>query len=77
MVQDLRQFTYAEVLASGCPAWTESNGCAYHYDGIRVWITEWEQTVPKGLAPKRGWRHRETCDCPLCMSGPPQMAQPD
>lgn len=70
MVQDARQFTRAQILAVARPAWAENDGFAYYYDGLFFWVRDenGERAVRPEETPKSGWRHRETCNCPLCKS---------
>lgn len=70
MAQGPGQFTRDQVLAAERPAWAQSDGSAYYYDGIYIWVADdhREHIVPSKNAPEQGWRHRPTCSCELCRS---------
>jgi len=63
-------YTRTQIIVAGRPAACEfcDGAVPYHYDGINFWLTLGERSFLEDAtkAPAGGWRHWQTCNCPLC-----------
>jgi hypothetical protein len=75
--------TREEVKGAERPAWARAYPGGpeeYYYDGIYFWHVPPEtgsRAVAESDTPHAPWRHRSTCNCPLCGGGPPSASAAD